>query len=33
MYKWRPDDAELINLCFEYDYECGKLSKIIKDPE
>jgi hypothetical protein len=27
------DDAELVNLCFEYDWECGKVSKIIKDPE
>ena len=33
MYKWRMDDAELINLCFEYDWECGKVPKIIKDPE
>ena len=31
MAKWRPDDAELINLCFEYDWECGKIPKIIKD--
>ena len=33
MYKWRPDDAELINLCFEYDWECGKVPKIIKDAD
>ena len=33
MYKWRMDDAELINLCFEYDWECCKVPKIIKDPE
>jgi hypothetical protein len=33
MYKWRMDDAELINLCFEYDFECSKVTKIIKDPE
>lgn len=32
MCNWRPDDAELINLCFNYDWECGKISKIIKDP-
>jgi NLR family CARD domain-containing protein 3 len=29
--KWRPDDAELINLCFEYDWDCGKIPKIVKD--
>lgn len=31
--KWRMDDAELINLCFEYDWECSKVPKIIKDPD
>ena len=25
MAKWRQDDQELINLCFEYDYECSKI--------
>lgn len=33
MAKWRSDDAELINLCFEYDWECSKVSKIIKDEQ
>ena len=32
MGSWRMDDAELINLCFNYDWECGKIPKIIKDP-
>ena len=29
--KWRPDDAELVNLCFEYDWDSGKIPKIVKD--
>jgi len=33
MYKWRLYDAELIAMCFEYDWECGKVSKLIKDAE
>ena len=32
MGSWRTDDAELINLCFNYDWECGKIPKIIKNP-
>ena len=32
MANWRSDDAELVNLCFNYDWECSKMTKIIKDP-
>ena len=31
--KWIPDDSEIITLCFEYDWECSKITKIVKDPE
>ena len=23
----------MVNLCLEYDWECGKIPKIIKNPE
>jgi hypothetical protein len=28
--RWVPDDAELINMCFEYDWDCSKVPKIVK---
>ena len=31
--KWIPDDAELVNLCFEYDWENTKVHKIVKNEE
>lgn len=31
MAKWTQDEAELVNLCFNYDWECSKVQKIIKD--
>ena len=30
--KFRQDDAEFVNLFFEYDWECAKVIKLIKDP-
>ena len=31
MAKWKYYDAEYINLCFEYDWECSKAASFIKD--
>lgn len=33
MAQWRQDDEQLVDLCFKYDWECGKVSKIVKDVE
>ncbi len=30
MFRWRPDDEELIKKCFEQDWSVGKINKIIK---
>ena len=32
--KWSPEDAELLTLCFEYDWDCSIeiVSKIVKKP-
>lgn len=26
-----PDSDTLLNSCFEFDWECSKISKVIKD--
>jgi hypothetical protein len=33
MSKWRPDDADLIQKCFEFDWNHGKLPKMVKNEE
>ncbi len=35
MYKWKPDDPELIKKCFEFDWNTllPRLQKIIKNEE
>ena len=29
--KYKVDDDEIINKCFNFDWECSNLNKIIKD--
>ncbi|KRW99368.1 hypothetical protein PPERSA_02480 [Pseudocohnilembus persalinus] len=31
--KWLPDNEELVTLCFEYDWETGKMNKWLKEEE
>lgn len=31
--KWRPDDEEIIKKCFDFDWEYGKIPKLIKKEE
>lgn len=26
-----PDNEEIVTLCFEYDWDCGKIQKIVKN--
>ncbi len=31
MYKWKPDDEDIMECCFESDWDCGKVPKVVKD--
>jgi len=35
MYRWRPDDEDLLNKCFDFDWENGKMKdpRMIKKEE
>jgi hypothetical protein len=30
---YKPDTPKLLDGCFEYDWSCTKIAKLIKDPE
>jgi hypothetical protein len=30
---YKPDNPELLDACFEYDWSCTKIEKIVKDPD
>lgn len=31
--KWRPDDDEILKKCFEFDWDYGKIPKLVKKEE
>jgi len=33
MYKWRPDNDDLVTKCFEFDWEAGKIPRLVKKEE
>ena len=33
MYKWKPDDADLLKRCFENDWDYGKLPRLVKNED
>lgn len=33
MYKWKPDTDEVINNCFEFDWNHSRVHKVIKNEE
>lgn len=33
MYGWKPDDQNMLDKCLDYDWQCGRMLKVLKNNE